>query len=143
MGRARGSKTPYELSIPLSPRTSTGLSLTCVFVRSTKLGDILRQVHWIRKCRPKSVIRTHARIASVKYVIQQMRGDYASRNSNKILLLLLKEEGYEFVEFNPLKSKLIQIIFKNSVRTAKKTQHFTITKINWLILFLGNNRCLH
>jgi hypothetical protein len=27
------------------------------------------------------------------------------------------------------------IIFKNSVRTAKKTPHFTITKINWLTLF--------
>jgi hypothetical protein len=26
-------------------------------------------------------------------------------------------------------------IFNNSVRTAKKTQHFTITKINWLTLF--------
>jgi hypothetical protein len=24
---------------------------------------------------------------------------------------------------------------KNSVRTAKKTQHFTVTKINWLTLF--------
>jgi hypothetical protein len=24
---------------------------------------------------------------------------------------------------------------KNSVRTAKKTQHFAITNINWLILF--------
>jgi hypothetical protein len=24
---------------------------------------------------------------------------------------------------------------KNSVRTTKKTQHFTITKINWLTLF--------
>jgi hypothetical protein len=33
------------------------------------------------------------------------------------------------------KSKLIQIVFKNSVRTAKKTLHFTITKINWLTLF--------
>jgi hypothetical protein len=31
-----------------------------------------------------------------------------------------------------MKPKLVQIIFKNSVRTAKKTQHFTITKINWL-----------
>jgi hypothetical protein len=29
----------------------------------------------------------------------------------------------------------IKTIFKNSVRTAKKTQHFTITKINWLTLF--------
>jgi hypothetical protein len=27
------------------------------------------------------------------------------------------------------------IIFNNSVRTAKKTQLFTITKINWLTLF--------
>jgi hypothetical protein len=35
----------------------------------------------------------------------------------------------------PLKSKLVQIIFKNSVPTAKKTQHFTITKINLLTLF--------
>jgi hypothetical protein len=34
--------------------------------------------------------------------------------------------------FNPLKPHLV---FKNSVRTAKKTQHFTITKINWLMLF--------
>jgi hypothetical protein len=37
--------------------------------------------------------------------------------------------------FKPLNPKLIWIIFKNSVRTAKKTQHFTITKINWLTLF--------
>jgi hypothetical protein len=36
---------------------------------------------------------------------------------------------------NPLKPKLVKIIYKNSVRTAKKTQHFTITKINWLTLF--------
>jgi hypothetical protein len=40
------------------------------------------------------------------------------------------------MSINPLKSKFVQIIFKNSVRTAKKTQHFTITKINWLTLFL-------
>jgi hypothetical protein len=36
---------------------------------------------------------------------------------------------------NPLKPKLVQITFKNSVRTAKKTQHFTITKINLFLLF--------
>jgi hypothetical protein len=35
---------------------------------------------------------------------------------------------------NPLRPKLVKIIFNNSVRTAKKTQHFTITKINWLML---------
>jgi hypothetical protein len=39
---------------------------------------------------------------------------------------------------NPLKPKLVQIIFKNSVRTSKKTPHFTMTKINWLTLFKFN-----
>jgi hypothetical protein len=29
----------------------------------------------------------------------------------------------------------IQIIVKKSVRTSKRTPHFTITKINWLTLF--------
>jgi hypothetical protein len=37
--------------------------------------------------------------------------------------------------FNPLKPKLAEIILKNSVRTAKKTLHFTVTKINWFLLF--------
>jgi hypothetical protein len=37
--------------------------------------------------------------------------------------------------FNPLKLKLVRIIFKYSVLTAKKTLLFTITKINWLTLF--------
>jgi hypothetical protein len=35
----------------------------------------------------------------------------------------------------PLKPKILQIIFKNSVRTSKRTPTFTITKINWLTLF--------
>jgi hypothetical protein len=26
-------------------------------------------------------------------------------------------------------------LFKNSVRTSKRTPHFTITKINWITLF--------
>jgi hypothetical protein len=30
---------------------------------------------------------------------------------------------------------LAHIIFKNSVRTSKRTPHFTITWINWLMLF--------
>jgi hypothetical protein len=34
-----------------------------------------------------------------------------------------------------MKLKLLQIILKNSVRTAKKTQHFTITKISQFMLF--------
>jgi len=35
----------------------------------------------------------------------------------------------------PLKAWLVEIIFKNSVRTSKRTPHFTITKINFLTLF--------
>jgi hypothetical protein len=27
------------------------------------------------------------------------------------------------------------MLFNNSVRTSKRTSHFTITKINWLMLF--------
>jgi len=27
------------------------------------------------------------------------------------------------------------MLFKNSVRTSKRTPHFTITKIKWLMLF--------
>jgi hypothetical protein len=41
--------------------------------------------------------------------------------------MFLLEFSFEFV----------WIIFKNSVRTAKKTQLFTITNINWLTLFNG------
>jgi hypothetical protein len=37
--------------------------------------------------------------------------------------------------FNPLKMKLVYILFKNSVRTSERTPHFTITKFNWLMLF--------
>jgi hypothetical protein len=35
-------------------------------------------------------------------------------------------------------AKLVDILFKNSVRTSKRTPHFTITKINWLTLFKFN-----
>jgi hypothetical protein len=34
-----------------------------------------------------------------------------------------------------LKLKLIETTFKESVRTAKKTLHLSITKISWLMLF--------
>jgi hypothetical protein len=36
--------------------------------------------------------------------------------------------------FNPSKRKVVQTIFKNSVRTSKKTRRFVITKITWLML---------
>jgi hypothetical protein len=39
------------------------------------------------------------------------------------------------MELNPLRPKIDYIIFKNSVRTSKRTPYFTITKINWLMLF--------
>jgi hypothetical protein len=44
---------------------------------------------------------------------------------------------YAYITFalNPLKPKLVEIIFKDSVRTAKKTPHFAVTKINRLTLF--------
>jgi hypothetical protein len=42
------------------------------------------------------------------------------------------------LSINPLKPKLVRILFKYSVRTSKRTLHFTITKINWLTLFKFN-----
>jgi hypothetical protein len=36
---------------------------------------------------------------------------------------------------NPLKPKLIYIIYKNSVCTSKRTTHFTIRKIKFLMMF--------
>jgi hypothetical protein len=41
----------------------------------------------------------------------------------------------EHVTHNPLKTKLVYILFKNPVRTSKRTPPFTITKINWLMLY--------
>jgi hypothetical protein len=40
--------------------------------------------------------------------------------------------------FNPLKPKLVWMLFKNPVRTSKRTPHLTITKIKWLTLFKFN-----
>jgi hypothetical protein len=48
---------------------------------------------------------------------------------------LQTQENQENQIFKPLKPRHENMIFKNSVRTAKKTQLFTITKINWLTLF--------
>jgi hypothetical protein len=48
--------------------------------------------------------------------------------------LLLCKTCYNYT-INPLKPKLIQIIFKNSVRTSKRTQSVTITNTNLLKLF--------
>jgi hypothetical protein len=45
---------------------------------------------------------------------------------------VLRINSHQFL--NSLKPKLVYIIFKNSVRTSKRTQHFTITRINLLTL---------
>jgi hypothetical protein len=45
------------------------------------------------------------------------------------------EDKYELHDFSPLKMKIAWVTFKDSIRTAKKTQHFTVTKINWLTQF--------
>jgi hypothetical protein len=37
--------------------------------------------------------------------------------------------------FSPLKTKLLQMLFKNSVRTSKRTPYFNITTIKWLTPF--------
>jgi hypothetical protein len=42
---------------------------------------------------------------------------------------------YNKMTVSPLESKIDCTIFKSSVRTSKRTPHFTITKINWLTLF--------
>jgi hypothetical protein len=41
-----------------------------------------------------------------------------------------------WILINHLKPKLVLIIFNYSIHTSKKTQHFTITKIKWLIVFM-------
>jgi hypothetical protein len=47
----------------------------------------------------------------------------------------LMEAGCEYVGcINSLKLKFI-LIFKDLIHTSKKTQHFDITKINWLMPF--------
>jgi hypothetical protein len=38
-------------------------------------------------------------------------------------------------DFHIGEAMFVQIIFKNSVRTSKRTQHSTITKIKWITLF--------
>jgi hypothetical protein len=63
--------------------------------------------------------------------------DYAKHISAHRLNVRVKNNGGKKPKllFNPLKPKLTYIIFQASVRTAKKTPHFTVTKINRLTLF--------
>jgi hypothetical protein len=54
---------------------------------------------------------------------------------NILLRALFSNTLSLFFSLNPLKMKLIYILFKNSVCTSKRTPTFTITKINWLMPF--------
>jgi hypothetical protein len=51
------------------------------------------------------------------------------------IMSIFKRRPLSYVIINALKPKLVSIIFTYSVRTTKKTPHFTITKINWSTLF--------
>jgi hypothetical protein len=44
-------------------------------------------------------------------------------------------------DINGLKPKLIKIVLEKSARTSKRTPHFAITKIVWLMLFEGIYLC--
>jgi hypothetical protein len=53
-----------------------------------------------------------------------------------VSLLLDNRNDYTIKMFlNPLKPNLFFILFKNSALSSKRTPRFTITKINWLMLF--------
>jgi hypothetical protein len=65
---------------------------------------------------------------------------FTVRTSNLIVYCLPSYTGLGFsvsVPYKPATAdiQLVYILFKNSVRTSKRTPHFTITKINWLVLF--------
>jgi hypothetical protein len=75
-------------------------------------------------------------VEKVRWRVEQ--GEKLSRvllRSYTILNFVISLGRAALGEIFMLKPKLVKIIFKNSVRTAKKTQYFTITKINWLTLF--------
>jgi hypothetical protein len=50
-------------------------------------------------------------------------------------LYFVRKASDPFEDPYPLKTKLVYILFKNPVRTLKRTPNFTITKIKWLMLF--------
>jgi hypothetical protein len=58
-----------------------------------------------------------------------------TKTVNIILNVKTRDENEVTTLLNLLKPKLVQILFKDSVRTSKRTPHFTITKINCLKLF--------
>jgi hypothetical protein len=53
----------------------------------------------------------------------------------KIIQLNIEELDNLYGSPDPLKTKLVELLFKNSVRTSKRTPNFTVTSINFLTLF--------
>jgi hypothetical protein len=43
--------------------------------------------------------------------------------------------SHRILYYCPFEDEAVYILFKNSARTSKRTPNFTITKINWLMLF--------
>jgi hypothetical protein len=74
-------------------------------------------------------------VGLMKYALKiKMLPDRYAHTSSYRKIFRLRKMWILIIYVNPLKPKLVEIIFKNSVRTAKKTQLFTITKVNWLML---------
>jgi hypothetical protein len=63
------------------------------------------------------------------FEVAVLRGE-SSINNDVMRIKTTSLSNTGFILVSPLRLKLVQIIFKNSVRTSKRTPHFTITKIN-------------
>jgi hypothetical protein len=61
--------------------------------------------------------------------------DWRLDGTQPVWTAMLEEKSSLCRRFNRLKPTLVCSLFKNPVRTSKRTPNFTITKINWLILF--------
>jgi hypothetical protein len=80
---------------------------------------------------PKSGLQTTSSVWTLfRWSVEQLglQKNYETKNMEV-------EQMCQYQLLNPFKPKRVQIIFKNSVCTSKKTQHFTITQINLLMLF--------
>jgi hypothetical protein len=69
-------------------------------------------------------------------MVWKLKTEYEQKTD--LLCMWMKLSSQKQTLINPLKPKLVYILFKNPVRTSKRTPHFTITKINWLTLFKFN-----
>jgi hypothetical protein len=73
-------------------------------------------------------------VSALRYCLLWRVTKVLSNRNNNVFGLWL----YLLYVVNPLKPKIVYILFKNPVRTSKRTPHVTITLINWLTLFKFN-----